>query len=115
MSHRHIFRDWKVGPASKNKLSWYTENPAELASATMLGTVTSIRGWGAAKLMQSTGAGALKKSQVVMVLVPPATAVMSTRPNGTTALKMVSNVAVLNKVCCTCIHTYKSAHSYALN
>ena len=71
----------------------------------MLGQVNSIKGYGAAKLVQMTGAARQKKAQAVMVLIPPAIAVLSVRANGVTCLIMSANLALLNKVWRSPSHT----------
>ena len=84
-------------PSKKKTLQWSTHKYSELTSAVCLGSVKSIKAYGAAKLMHSTG-GRQQNSQAVMVLLPPAQAVFSTRANGITHLKMCANAAVVNKV-----------------
>ena len=102
--HRKIFAAWEfqVDKWKPDRLEWKTttfENLSKIGSLQGLGS--GIVGWGCCRLVNVTKS---KPAETAVFAVPPAVAVLRTRREGDTQLKLAFHVAAMHQVCPPCAH-----------
>ena len=100
MRHRHLFGEWEViEPKTKTiKKMWSTKSVHLLSKVCSLQLLRSgVVGWGCSRLINLI-AGQKKAAESAALALPPAVAVLRTRPEGDKELTISFHTAVLHQV-----------------
>ena len=97
MLSRYLFAEWEaVEVTTKRKWVWQTTKVYHLSRLCALENLRSgIKGWGSCRLINVT---AKKPAESAALVLPPAVAVLRTRPEGDQILTVSFHTAVLHQV-----------------
>ena len=97
---RYIFAAWNLDdskPARRNARVWKTDYVEEVSKAVSLQNLRSgVVGWGGCRLLNVS---AKKPAESAAIALPPAVAILRTRPEGDMTLTLSFHIAVLHQVC----------------
>ena len=93
---RQIFNGWDPEEPKPKRAEWRTSTFFRLSKiASMHSLRSGVVGWGCCRLVNVTKA---KPAETAVFAVPPAVAVLRTRPEGDTQLKLSFHIAVIHQV-----------------